>query len=134
MQDLFSDADLIHAYTDAQAIEDGTLIDLEALACDVLFGHFPDRRVNRMTAHLFYDLFPFLIDADHALGRQPQKIEDLTPGYLKSLRETIRTKLDYARDTAQPGEERGSIYEVPPALWLVRNETCHFTLMYPSDY
>jgi DNA-binding transcriptional LysR family regulator len=115
-------------------VEDGVLIDLEVLHCDVLLGHVPDRRVNRMTAHLFYDLIPFLVDADHAYGAQPQKIEDLTPGYLVSLRETLRTKLDYARDTAQSGEQRGTIYEVPPCLWLVRNETGHFTLMYPSDY
>jgi hypothetical protein len=128
---LFTADDLIYVYTDEQAIEDGILVDLAALGCSATCRGLT---VDRMTAHLFFDVIPFLIDADHALGPQPQKIEDLVPGHLKSLRSLLQTKIRYASDMAQPGEEPGVIYQAPLNLWLVRNERGNFTLMYPSDY
>jgi hypothetical protein len=110
----------ISVYTDAQALEDGVLVDLGQFP-RVTFRGLP---VNRMTSHLFEDLKPFL-ESD---GEGDAKKFGL------ALSSTLRTKCGFA--TGDPGNtgEIGDIYRIPPKLWLVRNEVGGWTAMHPEDY
>lgn len=124
--------DLISSYGDAEAVADRLLIDLPAIGCHVTFQ---GRVVNRMTARLFEELKPFLIDsegADTAVER-----DGLSPGCVRALVSTLTTKLVHALDTAGPGEERDYLYQLPGGssdrIWLIRNEAGGWTVMFASD-
>jgi hypothetical protein len=110
----------ISVYTDAQALDDGFLVDLGQFPA-VTFRGLP---VNRMTRHLFDDLKPFFdSDADGDAEK-----------FGRTLSSTLRTKCTFA--TGDPGNtgEVGDIYRIPPKLWLVRNEVGGWTAMHPEDY
>ena len=99
---------IIYEYTDAQAIEDGVLVEVSCGA------------VNRVTCAVF----------DHfarRLENSPVGLEafDMTP-----LTATIRAVLG-----VMPDEDgwRKSIYE-GKEYWLVPNEVQGLTLMFPDDY
>ena len=111
----------ISVYTDADAIEDGFIVDL-AKFTNVRFLGLP---VNRMTRHLYDDLEPFAKSA----------AEMLYDGNLGSAFGCLfATKTRFAqRDPGNSGEV-GDIYTIPPKLWLVRNEVGGWTAMYPADY
>ena len=110
----------ISVYTDAEAIEDGILVDLTQF-CVVQFRGVP---VNRMTSHLFEDLKPFA-EADPAI-----------PGgnFNEALASILRTKCRFAQGSDDNTGEVGDIWRIPPNLWLVRNEVGGWTAMYPEDY
>ena len=110
----------ISVYTDAEALDDGFLVDLGQFT-RVAFLGLP---INRMTRHLFDDLKPFL-DTD---------TESDAKEFGFALGSTLRTKCSFA--TGDPGNsgEIGDIYRIPPNLWLVRNELGGWTAMYPEDY
>lgn len=131
---LFSDDDIIYSYPDAHAVADGALIDLPAIGCRVAFR---GRAVNRMTAHLFEAMRPFLIDLDDPISA-PDDRQGLTPGQVRSLGSALRTKLSHARDTAAPGEEAGYLFQLPGGgserIWIIRNEVDGWTVMFASDY
>jgi hypothetical protein len=114
--DLFGE--VISSYTDAEAVEDGFLVELRT---GVAFQNFP---VNRMTRHLFDELQPF-VEAETPL---------FDGDFNRALASILRTKCSFA--TGDPGNtgEIGDIYRIPPNLWLVRNEVGGFTLMFPEDY
>jgi|SRR5882672_1316966 len=52
----------------------------------------------------------------------------------RALASILRTKCSLA--SGDPGNtgEIGDIYQIPPKLWLVRNEVGGWTAMYPEDY
>src|SRR5438093_12660243 len=108
----------ISVYTDAEAIEDGVLLDIGAR---VRFLGFP---VNRVTAHLFQDLKP--------------SVEAETPlfegDFGKALASILRAKCQFAQGSSDNTGQIGDIYKLPPNLWLVRNEVGGWTAMYPEDY
>jgi hypothetical protein len=110
----------ISVYTDAEALEDGILVDL---------GQFPrvaflELPINRMTSHLFDDLKPFL---------EPDAEGDVEEFGL-ALASTLQTKCQFAESDPGNRGEVGDICRIPPNLWLVRNEVGGWTAMYPEDY
>jgi hypothetical protein len=116
--DLFGEP--ISVYTDAEAIEDGFIVDLGQ------FGRISFRglSVNRMTRHLFDDLKPF------ADAEAPRFDGD----FGKALASILRTKCRFAEGSPDNTGEIGDIWRIPPKLWLVRNEMGGWTAMYPEDY
>jgi len=108
----------ISVYTDAEAVEDGVLVDIGARA------HFLGFPVNRMTGNLFEDLKPFAED-DVALHADD---------FSEALASILRTKCQLAKGDPGNTGEIGDIYTLPPKLWLVRNEVGGWTAMYPEDY
>jgi hypothetical protein len=110
--------EVISTYTDANALEDGLLVELRAR---VSFCGLP---VNRMTRHLFDDLMPF-VEAEIPLFDG-----DLN----QALASILRTKCSFAQGDPGNTGEIGDIYRIPPNLWLVRNEVGGWTAMYPEDY
>ena len=116
VNDLFGE--VISTYTDADAIEDGVLVELQAR---VTFRGLP---VNRMTRHLFDNLMPF-VEAGAPL---------INPDLNQALASILRTKCSFAQGDPGNTGEIGDIYRIPPKLWLVRNEVGGWTAMYPEDY
>src|SRR5512135_1326303 len=111
----------ISVYTDADAIEDGFIVDL-AQFIRVLFRGLP---INRMTRHLFDDLEPFA----------KSEAETLYNGNIRrAFSSLLSAKIRFA--SGDPGNtgEIGDIFTIPPKLWLVRNEVGGWTAMYPEDY
>ena len=103
------DVEIIDAYTDANALNDGVLVDISKLRI-----YFLGRLANRITATLWSDLQAFLFDDDgisHEL----------------KLARLLRTKVQraYFKD--------GS-WTIPPFLWIVTNEVGGWTILYPSEY
>ncbi|HSE98687.1 MAG TPA: hypothetical protein VLD57_10525 [Blastocatellia bacterium] len=98
----------ISVYSDAQAIEDGVLVDVSSL--NVSFARMP---INRMTKHLWAEFEP-LFTTNGAMD-------------LGALAKALRTKCEMA-------VYRGGIWTLPPHLWLIENEVGGWTLMYPEDY
>lgn len=115
-EDLFGE--VISSYTDAEALEDGFLAELQP---GVLLEGLP---INRITSNLFDDLRPFAEAEAQLFGI------DLD----KALASILRTKCSFA--SGDPGNtgEIGDIYQIPPKLWLVRNEVGGWTAMYSEDY
>ena len=110
----------ISVYTDAEAIEDGFLVNLTKF-CVVQFLGFV---VNRMTSHLFEDLKPFA-ETDPAIP---------DGNFNEALASILRTKCSLAQGSDDNTGEVGDIWRIPPDLWLVRNEVGGWTAMYPEDY
>ncbi len=108
---------IVFMYTDAQAVSDGVLVDLDQLGAAVRF-HGAD--VNRLTGHLF--------------GAFADPCEPLVAD---DLRDVLQLWLSTATDTAEPGEERDHLYELCPfdgkVVWLERNEVHGWTVMFASD-
>ena len=110
----------ISVYTDADANEDGFIVDLGPLV-EVRFQGLP---VNRMTRHLFDDLKPFVETEEPLFGGD----------FGKALASILETKCQFAQSSEGNTGEIGDIWRIPPDLWLVRNEVGGWTAMYPSDY
>lgn len=108
----------ISVYTDQQAIDDGYLVDVQAMR--VIHQGTP---ITRMTRHLWDDFQDFL---------KPYTAQGMTE--LAALAKIIKTKLAYAAGDPGNTGEVGDIVKLPPKLWLVRNEVGGWTLMYPEDY
>jgi hypothetical protein len=100
--------EIISRYTDAQALEDGVLVEVSCGA------------VNRVTSAVFYHFA-------RPMENSPDELEafDITP-----LTAAIRAVLGVAAD--EDGW-RQSTYE-GKELWLVPNEVHGLTLMFPDDY
>lgn len=105
--------EVISVYTDAEALADGTLIDIAPLGLS-----FREMPVNRMTCGLWVEFLPFC-------GRTRDGIEpEMDP---QALKRTMETKLKLARFS-------GGIWTLPPKLWLIENEVGGWTAMRPQDY
>ena len=116
LNDLFGE--VISTYTDKQALDDGTLVDLGER---VAFRGFP---VNRMTRHLFDDLAP-CAESEATLFNADVN---------RALASILETKCTWAQGDPGNTGEVGDICTIPPKLWLVRNEVGGWTAMYPEDY
>jgi hypothetical protein len=114
-----NDWPIISSYTDAEAVEDGTLIDLTDLNVSVSPREdrgevIPRRALNRMTRGAYYALLPQ--GPDHA-------------GFIKAWLEAKLEAAVYLRDMWQvPATEH------TPALWFLPNEVGGWTVMRPEDY
>ncbi len=102
----------ISTYTDAEAIEDGVIVDVSKLY--LLFNGMP---INRMTNSVWADLEPFVQAGSAAFGGN----------LMRTLRSMMVTKLRMAW-------YQGDIWHLPPRLWLIENEVGGWTVMYPEDY
>jgi hypothetical protein len=98
----------ISVYTDAQALEDGVLVDVSSLNVS-----FKAMLINRMTQNLWADFEP-LFTTESGLNRE-------------AIANALRTKCEMATN-------RGGIWTLPPKLWLIENEVGGWTVMYPEDY
>ena len=111
--------DVIDAYTDADAIEDGTLVDLTQF----LDVRFHGRRINRMTRHLF-EQFRTMLDDEEGDAKK----------FGLRLKWIFRTKMTFAQESPGNAGLVGDVVTIPPNLWLVLNEVGGWTAMYPEDY
>jgi hypothetical protein len=114
LSDVFGE--VISTYTDQEALDDGTLVDLGERVS------FRGYAVNRMTRHLFDDLAP---------GAEARLFNGDVNRALASI---LETKCAWAQGDPGNTGEVGDIYTIPPELWLVRNEVGGWTAMYPEDY
>jgi hypothetical protein len=106
--------DVVFAYTDAQAVADGVLVDISAWNLG-----FRGRAVNRMTRTVWNELEPFAqVHVDAGLYRD----------VAASMKHMVATKLEHS------GEGDGDVVKVPPGYWLLENELGGWTLMRPEDY
>jgi hypothetical protein len=116
----------ISVYSDEDALEDGVIVDLTALAL-VLAG----LAVNRMTRTLWLELIPFVHEPSGYLKcpdkADCQETEHVSIPVLKSM---LQAKIRLA--VATGGDAR--ILKIPPDIWAVQNEVGGYTLMLPSDY
>ena len=119
----WDDAEIISVYTDDMAVEDGVLVDLEALGVKAEYGGL---LINRMTSHLFF-----------ALRNMTAGMHDTVeqPVLAAELEATLKTKLIFAHDS----EGDGVIVTLPSGseadpIWLVCNEVGGYTAMFASDY
>ncbi len=102
----------ISRYTDQDALEDGTIVDISSLSL-----LFQGVLVNRMTRSLWEDLQPF-VKAESVLFDGDE---------VKALAQIMATKIQLAY-------YKGGIWQLPPNIWLIENEIGGWTAMYPEDY
>ncbi len=125
MPGLFTEADVVSTYTDAEAVGDGTLVDVDS----VVNFTWRKRRVQRVTRSLF-----------GALERRWQETDPPISTFPVFLRQWLVAQLAAAKDSARPGEERNYIWVLPSKIgagdliWLARNESGGWTLMFASDW
>lgn len=98
----------ISVYTDAQALEDGVLVDIARL--DLAFE---GRVINRVTQNLWRDL--------------EQDCRSEAGINVEAIASALRAKCRMA-------SFHGGVWTLPPEMWLIENEVGGWTLMYPSDY
>jgi hypothetical protein len=94
----------VYRYTDAQALEEGVLVDISSYGL-VWLG----RPINRMTTTLFRTLSRFAAKGS-------------------GVRKMLATKLRYIRPTEDPGH-----FILPPNLSMHLNDTGGWTIMFPED-
>lgn len=107
MTDFFSDAEIIYAYTDADALADGVVRDSSAWLLfhgKTIINRITETAIDKIRAH-------FKLNRENGIC---EKIGELI--------ETVRAD----------GEDL--IIDYPFKLWLLPNETGGLTLMLPSDY
>lgn len=113
----------IFTYTDAQALQDGILVDASRL-----YMSFHDIPINRITCNLL-----------RVLPKHFKKKEE--PDW-DTISVHLGVVLASAIDSAEEGEEKGTFFILPADhtfyekedLWLLRNEVGGWTLMLPMDY
>jgi hypothetical protein len=103
----------ISIYTDADALQDGTLIDVSDLG--IQFQGMP---INRFTRAVWFD------------WRKEFQRDELTLPK-NALHHHLRAELQAALQSAI---YQGDIWTLPERLWLIENEVAGWTLMRPEDY
>lgn len=103
----------ISIYTDADAIDDGVLVDVTALS--IQFQGMP---INRFTRSVWVDWR----DEFQSSGLPLPK---------NALQQHLHAKLQAALPSAM---YKGDIWTLPDGLWLIENEVAGWTLMKPEDY
>jgi hypothetical protein len=110
--------EVIYAYTDQMALDDGVLIDISSLSLV-----FEGKPINRITATLYWDMQPYYPISGFDQNADPQAINFDMEAFARA----INTKLALATG-------HGYLRVLPPDIWLVENEVNGWTLMFPSDY
>ena len=128
----FDGADIVSVYADAQAVEDGVLVDIGSLRMS-----FQGLPVNRMTRNLWAKMEPFFstvkVPDDLPLAVVPAAMSvGEREMDLRRLASAIHTKLRYAHDP-EPGHAP-TIFHLPPNLWMMENDAGGWTVMLPEDY
>jgi hypothetical protein len=100
-------------YTDADAVNDGTLMDVSDLGVQ-----FQGRPLNRLTRAVWFDWR----DEFQPVGQTLPK---------NALYHHLRAKLQTALPSAV---YQGGRWTLPERLWLIENEVAGWTLMKPSEY
>jgi type I site-specific restriction endonuclease len=116
----------ISVYTDADAINDGTLVDITSLNLT-----FEDKPINRMTGNLFWSKRPDYPMNDEQLAALFAECEDSDDDPINFDMQAFARNIT-AKLTETSGE--GRLRTIPPDMWLVENEVQGWTLMFPSDY
>ena len=101
--------EVISAYTDAQAIEDGVLVAVPG-----------EGGVNRVTRAVFDHFTKPMGESD-----ETNLVTDITP-LMEAIRTILKTPADKDGWRTTTHDER--------ELWLIPNETGGLTLMFPDDY
>ena len=110
--------DVIFAYTDADALNDGVLVDISSLGLA-----FESKSINRTTGNLFWQMQP-----DYPIAGFNQDDDREAINFdLEAFARAISAKLEMAKG-------HDYLRELPPNIWLVENEVNGWTLMSPSDY
>jgi hypothetical protein len=123
VNDLFGE--VIFAYTDADALNDGVLVDISSLGLA-----FESKPINRITGNLFWQMQPDYPLSEAQLAEQLADCDDDHEPInfdLEGFARAISAKLEQAKG-------HGYLRELPPHIWLVENEVNGWTLMTPSDY
>lgn len=107
---MFTPDDIISIYTDADALDDGTLIDLTNTGLKTL----QNQPINRITSAAFAEL--------NDIAAQHQK------GPVEYLTDWLPLALIIAR------HDQDWLILANGKLWLIPNEVDGYTLMLPSDY
>jgi type I site-specific restriction endonuclease len=114
----------ISVYTDADAINDGTLVDITSLNLS-----FESKPINRMTGNLFWAKRPDYPMNDEQLAELFKECEDEDP-----LNFDMQA---FARDIAEKLKAitvKDRMHTLAPDLWLLENEVQGWALMLRSDY
>ena len=124
----------ISVYTDADAINDGVLVDITSLNLA-----FESKPINRMTGNLFWAKRP-----DCPMNERPdypmndEQLAELFKEGESSDDDPVNFDLKaFARELAEALKQakgEGRLRTIPPDMWLVENEVQGWTLMLPSDY
>jgi hypothetical protein len=127
-QDFFED--VIYAYTDQMALDDGVLIDISSLGLV-----FEGKPVNRMTATLFWELKPLYPLSEEDIQKFVVEDEDDESEPInfdmKALKQDLERRLTEFVGTSRIRE---LIDPMIGNVWIVENEIYGWTLMYPSGY
>ncbi|MFL6276705.1 MAG: hypothetical protein ACJ74G_16070 [Blastocatellia bacterium] len=116
---------VIYAYTDDMALDDGVLVDISSLGLS-----FESKPINRITATLFWQERPKYALSEEQLtehlancGDDEEPINFDLEAFGKAIAAQLPTAggSDYLRT-------------LPGPIWLIENEVNGWTLIMPSDY
>ena len=116
---MFDKSDVVFTYTDAQALEDGVLVDISSYGLG-----YGGKNVNRVTSNLMRCLVPSFFG------------DDVVEEFVAKLAKMHVTMIV---SRAQPTEDDWlltSHASIPHRhkVWLVQNEVGGYTVMLPEDY
>jgi len=116
---------VIYAYTDQMALDDGMLVDISSLG--LVFEGTP---INRLTAALFWQERPKYSLSESQLAEHLANCGDDEEPInfdLEAFGKAIAVQLPTSGG-------RDYLRTLPGPIWLVENEVNGWTLMLPSDY
>jgi hypothetical protein len=103
----------VFSYTDAQALEDGVLVDVSPLSIS-----FAGKPVNRVTASVWYTLETAYCDNEQIAAVLVEVLRDAKP----------------AEDNCGDEGDMWISYLDGNKVWIMHNEVGGMTIMYPEDY
>jgi hypothetical protein len=125
LDEMQEQGEIIFAYTDEMALDDGVLVDISSLGLS-----FESKPINRITGNLFWQERPkYPLSEDQLAKHLTDCGDDEEPINfdLETFAKAITEKL-----TQVGGHDY--LRTLPDDIWLVENETGGWTLMLPSDY
>ena len=117
--------EVIFAYTDADALNDGVLVDITSLRLA-----FEGKPINRITGNLFWQEQPKYPLSEAQLAQELAECSDDEEPInfdLEAFGKAIAAHLPTAGGSDH-------LRTLPGPIWLVENEVNGWTLMKPSDY
>ena len=128
MQNYFGE--VIYAYTDQMAIDDGVLVDISSLNLG-----FEGKPINRITATLFWELKPNYPLSEADLQEFVAEDTDYESEAINFDMNALKQDLEkHLAEFIGTGRIRELTDPVIGNVWLVENELNGWTLMRPSDY